>query len=45
MNIRASIEEHLSKVLVRLGVAEPKIQLDLTTDLAHGDYATSVSLA
>ncbi len=45
MNIREQITEKLAAVLARLGVESPKVSLDLTADLSHGDYATSVSLA
>ena len=45
MNIRESITERLGSVLSGLGVESPKVSLDLTGDLAHGDYASSVSLA
>ncbi|MDB5237948.1 MAG: hypothetical protein JWM46_218 [Candidatus Kaiserbacteria bacterium] len=45
MNVRATIEKSISAALTRLGVETPKVSLDLTGDLSHGDYATSAALA
>jgi arginyl-tRNA synthetase len=45
MNVRESIEKSIAEALSRLGVESPKVSLDLTGDLSHGDYAASAALA
>jgi len=44
MNVRESIRERTSEVLLSLGISSPEVLVEFPADISHGDFATSAAL-